>query len=74
MHIVVDKNVTLIITEVLFFMLGLLIAIVVVAWVARFVLKKYPAQPVLFTAGIVMMVLTLVLGLGEILPAKQSTG
>jgi len=55
-------------------MLGLLIAIVVVAWVARFVLKKYPAQPVLFTAGIVMMVLTLVLGLGEILPAKQSTG
>ena len=55
-------------------MLGLLIAIVVVAWVARFVLKKYPAQPVLFTAGIVMMVLTLVFGLGEILPAKQSTG
>lgn len=55
-------------------MLGLLIAIVVVVWVARFVLKKYPAQPILFTAGIVMMVLTLVFGLGEILPAKSSTG
>lgn len=55
-------------------MLGLLIAIIVVVWVARYVLKKYPAQPILFTAGIVMMVLTLVFGLGEILPAKSSTG
>ncbi len=55
-------------------MLGLVIAIVVVAWVARFVLKKYPAQPILFTAGIFMMVLALVFGLGEILPAKQTTG
>ena len=41
---------------------------------ARFVLKKYPAQPILFTAGIVMMALTIVFGLGEILPAKQTTG
>lgn len=55
-------------------MLGLLIAFVVVVWVARLVLKKYPAQPVLFTAGVVMMILTLVFGLGEILPAKTSTG
>lgn len=55
-------------------MLGLLIAIIVVIWVARFVLKKYPAQPILFTAGIVMMALTIVFGLGEILPAKQTTG
>ena len=54
-------------------MLGLLIAFVVVVWVARLVLKKYPAQPVLFTAGVVMMILTLVFGLGEILPAKTST-
>ena len=55
-------------------MLGLLIAFVVVVWVARLVLKKYPAQPVLFTAGVVMMILTLIFGLGEILPAKTSTG
>ncbi|MBQ1809458.1 MAG: C4-dicarboxylate transporter DcuC [Selenomonas sp.] len=55
-------------------MLGLIIAIIVVAWVARFVLKKYPAQPILFTAGIVMMILTIACGLGEILPAKQTTG
>ena len=55
-------------------MLGLLIAIIVVIWLARFVLKKYPAQPILFTAGIVMMALTIVFGLGEILPAKQTTG
>ena len=55
-------------------MLGLLIALIAVVWVTRLVLKKYPAQPVLFTAGVIMMMLTLVLGLGEILPDKKSTG
>lgn len=55
-------------------MLGLLIAAVVVVWVARLVLKKYPAQPVLFAAGMVMMALTICFGLGDILPAKTTTG
>lgn len=55
-------------------MLGLLFAIIIVLAVARYVLKKYPPQPILFLAGILMMILALVFGLGQILPAKQSTG
>lgn len=55
-------------------MLGLLFAIVIVAIVARCVLRKYPAQPVLFAAGIIMMLLAASLELGEILPDKKSTG
>ena len=55
-------------------MTGLILAVVVVTWVARYVLKKYPPQPVLFVAGLAMMIMALILGTGEILPAKDSTG
>lgn len=55
-------------------MLGLLIAAVVVVMVAHYVLKKYPAQPVLFVGGIVMMYIAIALNMGPILSAKQSTG
>lgn len=55
-------------------MLGLILATIMVVWVARYVLKKYPPQPVLFVAGIIMMLLALFFGLGEILPSKDSTG
>ena len=55
-------------------MTGLILAAVVVAWVARYVLKKYPPQPVLFVGGLAMMIMALIMGTGEILPAKDSTG
>lgn len=55
-------------------MAGLLIAAIVVIWVSYLVLKKYPPQPILFTAGMVMMIAAVCIGVGEIVAAKQSTG
>lgn len=55
-------------------MLGLIIASVIVVIVARYVLKKYPPQAVLFVGGIAMMFIAVALNMGSILPPKQSTG
>lgn len=55
-------------------MLGLCLAFIVVVIVAYYILKKYPAQPVLFVGGLAMMFIALALNMGVILPAKQSTG
>lgn len=55
-------------------MLGLIIAAFFVVIVARSVLKKYPPQPVLFVAGVCMMACALFMGMGDIVPTKQSTG
>jgi len=55
-------------------LLGLLLAAIVVVLVARYILKKYPPQPVLLLGGLCMMFLALAFGIGTILPAKQSTG
>lgn len=55
-------------------MLGLIIASVIVVIVARYVLKKYPPQPVLFVGGLAMMFIAVALNMGNILPVKQSTG
>lgn len=55
-------------------MLGLLISAIVIAWVGFMLVKKYKPQGVLIIAGVVLMVCAIVLGLGPLLPAKQSTG
>ncbi len=55
-------------------MLGLALALIVVIIVSRYVLRKYPPQPVLFLGGLVMMFMALGFNMGVILPAKQSTG
>ena len=43
-------------------------------WAGYFIVKKYKAQAVLFIAGFILMFAAVGLGLGTILPAKQSTG
>lgn len=55
-------------------MLGLLIAIVVTAWVGILVFKNYKAQAILFLGGIILMAAALLLGTGPVIGAKQSTG
>lgn len=55
-------------------MLGLLLAIIITVFVARLILKKYKPQPVLMLGGIILMLLTIILGLGTILPEDTSTG
>lgn len=55
-------------------MLGLGIAAIVVVIVARYVLRRYQPQAVLFIGGLAMMYIALALNMGDLLPAKQSTG
>lgn len=55
-------------------MFGLIVAAVIVVIVARYVLKKYPPQAVLFVGGLAMMYIAVAFNMGSILPAKQSTG
>lgn len=54
-------------------MIQILAVLIVVVFVARFILKGYKAEPVLFIAGLVLMILTLALGWGSILPKGLST-
>ena len=54
--------------------LGLLLTVVIIAWVGYMLSQKYKPQGVLVVAGVALMVCAVVLGLGPILPTKQSTG
>lgn len=54
--------------------MGLFLAIIITVFVARLILKNYKPQPVLMLGGIILMALTIILGLGSILPEDASTG
>lgn len=54
--------------------MGIVISLLVTFWVGYLIVKKYKPQPVLFMGGLVLMFLAVLLGLGAILPAKESTG
>ncbi len=54
--------------------MSLVISALVTFWVGYLIYKKYKPQPVLFMGGMVMMYLAAVLGYGNILSAKVSTG
>lgn len=56
-------------------MIPILTVLIIVILVARFILKGYKAEPVLFIAGLALMIMTLALGWGPILPKNvASTG
>lgn len=54
--------------------MGIIISLIVTFWVGLLITKKYKPQPVLFMAGLLLMLAAVALGLGKILPAKDSTG
>lgn len=54
--------------------MGIVISLLVTFWVGFLIVKKYKPQPVLFMGGMILMFLAVALGLGQILPAKSSTG
>lgn len=54
-------------------MLPILAVLVVIILVARFILKGYKAEPVLFIAGLALMSCTLIFGWGSILPKNLAT-
>lgn len=54
--------------------MGIVISLLVTFWVGYLIVKKYKPQPVLFLAGLILMFAAVALGLGQILPAKSSTG
>lgn len=54
-------------------MTQVLIALLVIVLVARLILKGYKAEPVLFAAGLILMIFTLVFGWGAILPKGLKT-
>ena len=54
--------------------MGIVIALIVTFWAGWLIMKSYKPQPVLFLAGMVLMFTAVALGLGTILPAKESTG
>ncbi len=54
--------------------MGIVISILVTFWVGYLIVKKYKPQPVLFMAGLILMFTAVALGLGKILPVKDSTG
>lgn len=53
-------------------MIPILTVLIIVVLVARFILKGYKAEPVLFIAGLVLMIFTLALGWGPVLPQECS--
>lgn len=55
-------------------MLNVLIALFVSVLVGRLIFKGYKSQPVLFLGGIILMLFSIVLKTGEILPVDESTG
>ena len=54
--------------------MGVVISLIVTFWAGYLIVQKYKPQPVLFVAGMVLMFTAVALGLGTILPAKESTG
>lgn len=54
--------------------LGVVISIFITVLVGYLITKKYKPQPVLFLAGMILMGCAVFLGVGTILPAKESTG
>ena len=54
--------------------MGIIISALVTFWVGYLIYKKFKPQPVLFMGGMLMMYLAAVLGYGQILGAKASTG
>ena len=55
-------------------MVGIVISLLVTFWVGFLIVKKYKPQPVLFMGGLMLMFIAVALGLGKILPVKESTG
>jgi len=55
-------------------MFNILAALVVTLFVGYFILKKYKPQAILFTGGIVLMILASLFNTGEILAADAQTG
>ncbi len=56
-------------------MFQVVIAVLVIVLVARLILKGYRAEPVLFAAGLVLMVASQLAGWGSVLPkGVESTG
>ena len=54
--------------------MGVIISLIVTFWAGYLIVKKFKPQPVLFMAGLILMLAAVYLGLGVILPAKESTG
>jgi len=54
--------------------LGIIISLIVTFWLGYLIVNKYKPQPVLFMAGLILMFTAVALGLGKILPVKDSTG
>ena len=54
--------------------MGITISLIVTFWLGYLIVKKYKPQPVLFMAGLILMFTAVALGLGTILPEKESTG
>ena len=54
--------------------MGIVLSLIVTFWMGFLIVKKYKPQPVLFLAGLILMFAAVFLGLGKILPAKESTG
>ena len=54
--------------------MGVVISAIVTFWVGYLIYKKYKPQPVLFMGGMVMMYLAVILGYGQILGPKATTG
>jgi DcuC family C4-dicarboxylate transporter len=54
--------------------MGIIIAILVVAWVIYMIIKKHYPQAVLLIAGIILLLATYLIGNNTILSAKESSG
>ena len=54
--------------------MGIVLSLIVTFWAGYLIVKKFKPQPVLFIAGIALMFFAVFFGLGNILPAKESTG
>lgn len=54
--------------------MGVVISAIVTFWVGYLIYKKYKPQPVLFMGGMIMMYLAFILGYGQILGPKATTG
>lgn len=54
--------------------MGIVLSALITFWVGYLIYKKFKPQPVLFMGGIIMMYLAAILGYGQILGAKATTG
>lgn len=54
--------------------MNIVLSLIVTFWVGYLIVKKYKPQPVLFIAGLILMFSAVALGIGKILPVKESTG